>query len=47
MKTSIGMSDISAESSTVNLTGSLSARPGIHYIEITADDYAVNISTRS
>ncbi len=47
MRTSQGVSVISVESSYVNLTGSLSANPGIHYIEIAADDYAVNVSTRS
>jgi len=45
--TAKGPSNISSESSTVNLTGTISTNPGIHYIEIIASNNVVNISTRS
>jgi len=31
--------------SSINMSGSISASPGMHLIEIVADDYFVNIST--
>ncbi len=45
MKSGLGTQEIMSESS-VNLTGKISTGTGIQYIDITAQDYAVNITTR-
>jgi len=39
------ITDVPSPYSTVNLSGSISTKQGLHFIDIAADDYQVNITT--